>query len=239
MRTDSPGLSSLWLLGALLWALAIWAATLLGLGSRLPAHPLDGAVSTALPVLPATAPAALGAYEQYPDIAARPLFAEDRRAHPFFLGKAPAGAAGNVRLTGVLITPGLEMATLTTEQGQSLRLRLGAEPVAGWQLLALQPRAATVSGPAGTQTLELALFNGLGGEVPTPLLNVSTGGVPPPAALPLPPAAAAPAGAGGTPPSVEDGVPAPAQIQSIRERIQARRRQLEQDSNGQRANQSK
>lgn len=238
MRTDSPELRSLWLLGALLWALAIWAATLLGLGSRPPAHPVDGAMSAALPVLPATAPAALGAYDQYPEIAARPLFTEDRRAHPFFLGKAPGGAVGNVRLTGVLITPGLEMATLTTEQGQSLRLRLGAEPVAGWQLLALQPRGATVSGPAGTQTLELALFNGLGGEAPTPLLNVSAGGAPPPAALPMPPAAV-PAGAGVMLPAVEDGVSPPAQIQSIRERIQARRRQLEQDSNGQRANQSK
>ncbi len=59
------------------------------------------------------------------------------------------------------------MATFTTEQNRSLRLRLNGEAVDGWQLVALQPRQATVIGPGGNQVLELAVFNGQGGEPPT------------------------------------------------------------------------
>lgn len=236
MLTDALGLRTWWLLGCLVWALAIWAAALAGLGSRIEPASGTGGRPGVVPELTAQPPQVLDAYDNYAEISARPLFAEDRLPHPFFLGSDRAENVVTARLTGVLITPALEMATLTTEQGQSIRLRLGAEAVSGWQLLALQPRSATVSGPAGTQTLELAVFNGLGGEAPTPLLNTTPGGRPPPASLPSPVAAPVTAPAlqppPPPPPAEERNAPSAEQIQSIRERIQARRRLLEQNSNG-------
>jgi general secretion pathway protein N len=159
----------------------------------------------------------------YAAATARPLFASDRRAHPFFLDADGQASAGMVRLTGVLMAPGTELATLTTDQGQSLRLRLGGEPVAGWQLLSLEPRSAVVSGPAGTLQLELQVFNG--GEHKA--ADAAPSGVPPAAAAPgdaADPAAAD--SAAGTP------IPSDAQIKSIRDRIQARRKQAQQHPNG-------
>lgn len=249
MRTDAFGLRTWWLLGCLVWALAMWAAALAGLGSRIaPAADTAGG-AVAVPALTAQPPQVLDVYDSYSEISARPLFAEDRQPHPFFLGSDRTENVETARLTGVLITPALEMATLTTEQGQSIRLRLGAEAVSGWQLLALEPRSATVSGPAGTQTLELSVFNGIGGEPPTPLLNSTPGGQPPPAALPTPPAPAPSTPTGGprapanaaTPPAqpVTPALPAPeaeddkssaAQTRDILRRIQERRKLLQQTS---------
>src|SRR4051794_4691540 len=157
MRNDVAGLR-IWLLAAVgAWALAVWAATLFGLGSRISAAP----VSTQLPALPAVPGDALDARSvDNSEALARPLFASDRRPHPFVMGEGEQAAVGTVRLSGVLITPGLEMATLTTDQGRSLRLRVGGEPQDGWQVVSVQPRSAVVSGPSGTLNLELQVFSG-------------------------------------------------------------------------------
>lgn len=223
MRRDVAGLRT-WLLVALgAWALTIWAATLLGLGGRLGSAG-DGAGAPLLPAVPRVEAALVA---DASEAMARPLFAGDRRPHPFFIGDQSApDTTGSVRLTGVLMTPGLDMATLTTEQGQSLRLRLGAEPQAGWQLLSLQPRGAVVSGPAGTLNLELQVYNGAGGQMPVDLAGTvpasasANPAASPPVPPPLPNVAAEPA------------TPSAEQIQKIRERIQARRRQAQQNQNG-------
>ncbi|MEA5667268.1 hypothetical protein VA603_06935 [Stenotrophomonas sp. MH1] len=221
MRPDVAGLRTWWLAALGGWALAVWTATLFGLGGRIgdPATTLE---VPALPAVPVADPPRATATDNA-EAMARPLFANDRRPHPFVLGDGSEPAAvASVRLTGVLITPGMEMATLTTEQGQSLRLRVGGEAQSGWQLLSLQPRAAVVSGPSGTLNLELQVFSGSGkpegvpppGAAPTPQV--------PPPPLPPPPANAA----------AEPAAPTAEQIQAIRDRIQARRRQAQQQQAG-------
>lgn len=255
MRIDAIGLRTVLLAGVAGWALLVWLLALAGMGLRVEPLRDDPALVPALPTLPATAPERLGAFSRYSEITLHPVFAEDRQPHPFFLG----GAGGNdnapkVRLTGVLITGDFRMATLTTEQNQSIRLRLGAEPQQGWRLLALEPRQATIEGPGGTQVLELSVFDGKGGQPPTALVAPAAAagampGPPPAPAAPggVDPAATARAGTGGarapgTAPAPAAGsstapaqTPAPGdeQLRAIRERIEARRRQLrEQQQRG-------
>lgn len=241
MKIELASLRSWWLATALLWAAAIWVASLFGLGGRIAAAADGDRSASPLPVLPAAAPERIASAEAYAQIGARPLFAEDRKPRPYLLGGAEPGASSAVSLTGVLLTSEFSMAILTTDQKQSLRLRLNGEPVNGWQLLALEPRSATVSGPGGTQTLELAVFNGQGGEAPTVLGNPVNGVVPPAGAgvapMPVPPPMPRPVAAAvpnptATPAPAAPNAPAQGpsdeQMQAIRARIQARRQQLQQ-----------
>ncbi|APP83538.1 type II secretion system protein XpsN [Xanthomonas hortorum pv. vitians] len=249
MRLDLIGLRT-WLLATVVgWALLVCVLAVGGLGKRVELLPDDPALVQRLPTLPAPAPERLGAFEKYSEIAAHPAFAEDRLPHPFFLsGNDGSGAASTVRLTGVLLTDNFKMATLTLDPHDSVRVKLGGDAVKGWRLLALQPRSATIEGPGGTQTLELQVFNGQGGQPPTANAGApaAPGATPP---LPSPDAAAAvqppqpqpatPAQQPGgqapptVPPQRSDGAqeaprPSDDQMRAIRERIEARRRQLQQ-----------
>ncbi|ROP78991.1 general secretion pathway protein N [Stenotrophomonas rhizophila] len=246
MKLEAAGLRTWWLGGIALWALAIWIATLFGLGSRI-APATDGDIGSApLPSLAPAAPERMASASTYAQIGARPLFAEDRQPRPYLLGGTEQGTASSVSLTGVLLTSEFAMAILTTDQRQSLRLRLNGDAVNGWQLLALEPRRATVSGPGGTQTLELQVFNGQGGEPPTVLGTTQLTTVPPagagarpnngvvaPMPAPPPPPTATPAPLSGTAsnaagPAQNSQGPSEDQMKAIRERIQARRQQLQQ-----------
>ncbi|WP_313145317.1 hypothetical protein, partial [Stenotrophomonas sp.] len=190
----------------------------------------------------------MAAADSFSAIGERPLFAEDRRPRPYLLGGSEPAASAALRLTGVLLTDSFSMATFTTEQNRSVRLRLNGEAVDGWQLVALEPRQATVIGPSGSQVLELATFNGQGGEPPT-VLRGANGTVPPAGVVPPPPPPPAAAAASNARPSPDvvsgagvvaapasapspaapaNNGPSEAQMQAIRERIQARRRQLQQ-----------
>jgi len=261
MKIELAPLRSWWLGGVAAWAAAIWIATLFGLGGRIAPPDAGDRAPPPLPTLAPAAPERLASADAYAAIGARPLFAEDRKPRPYLLGGSEPGSASSaVSLTGVLLTSEFGMAILTTDQKQSLRLRLNGEAVNGWQLVALEPRSATVSGPGGTQTLELVTFSGQGGEPPTVL--GTTGGpqvaglvLPPPApgaARPVPPtappaagpasAAAAAANAAATAAATANANPAqgPAaqgpseqQMQAIRARIQARRQQLQQQQQSQ------
>ena len=245
MKREQITLRTGFLLAIAGWSAAVWLATGLGLGSRLPAADGDADAAPTLPGLPALAAERMASADSYAAIAERPLFAEDRKPRPYLLSGGEPTASAALRLTGVLLTDTFGMATFTTEQNRSLRLRLQGEAVDGWQLVALQPRQATVLGPSGSQVLELAVFNGQGGEPPTVLRSGATApaaaapspSAPPPGPMaphPAPPprtarvvtepAAAAPV---ATPPADSNG-PSEAQMQAIRERIQARRRQLQQ-----------
>lgn len=245
MRIEAIGLRTAWLATLALWALLVWALGLAGLGQRIVPLPGDPAMIQRLPALPPAGGNRLGDFSRYAEIAARPVFAEDRRPHPFFLSADNGQAAApTVRLTGVLLTETFKMATLTTEQGVSLRLQQGQDPVQGWRLVALEPRRATVTGPGGPQTLELKVFDGKGGQPPTALGQGARPGqaalpiVPPPGPATAAAAAnaanagnvprAAPAAAAAPPAATPPPAPSADQLQAIRERIEARRRQLQQ-----------
>lgn len=177
MKLEQISLRTGFLLALAGWAAAVWLATGFGLGSQLPAAGADADAVPALPTLPALAAERMASADSYSAIGERPLFAEDRKPRPYLLGGSEPAASAALRLTGVLLTGDFGMATFTTEQSRSLRLRLNGEAVDGWQLVALQPRQATVIGPGGSQVLELAVFNGQGGEPPTVLRGAS--GAPP------------------------------------------------------------
>ncbi|TAA44593.1 general secretion pathway protein GspN [Pseudoxanthomonas winnipegensis] len=136
----------------------------------------------------------------------------------------------------------------------AVRVRVGEAPAEApaWHLTELAPRQAVFDGPEGQRTLALRVFDGQGGQPPTAL---SSGGRPPPAGMqagqpprssPVPPPPTAPAqaqnqarnaaqagasanAAAGSPAqqaSAEAPVTPEQQMQAIRERIEARRRQL-------------
>lgn len=248
MKIEWASLRSWWLGGVALWAGAIWVATLFGLGGRISAPDADAQSAPRLPMLAPAAADRITSPQAYAGIGERPLFAEDRKPRPYLLGGSEPGATSSaVTLTGVLLTSEFGMAILTTDQKKSLRLRLNGEAVNGWQLVALEPRSATVNGPSGTQTLELVTFSGQGGEPPTVLGStaaspssgqgpVAPGTIVPPPAHPSPPvrpSAPVPAPAPAPAPAQNAGNPAAqgpseAQMQAIRARIQARRQQLQQ-----------
>ena len=256
MKIELAPLRSWWLGGVAAWAAAIWIATLFGAGGRIGPVSAGERAPPPLPTLAPAAPERIASAEAYAAIGARPLFAEDRKPRPYLLGGSePGSSAGAVTLTGVLLTSEFGMAILTTDQKQSLRLRLNGDAVNGWQLVALEPRSATVSGPGGTQTLELVTFNGQGGEPPT-VLGTAAGANPANGVRPPPPppgnavprggpaaaqaaaesaavvAANAAAAAAAAQPANAQG-PSEQQMQAIRARIQARRQQLQQQQQSQ------
>lgn len=230
------------------WALALAVAAWLGLGSRLP--PAEGGGPPApLPQVPTLADERLADLSHYPQVVSRPLFNEGRRPQPYYIGGDGQEQTAAVRLSGVLITPQLSMATLSGEGGLSLRLQLGGPAVQGWQLLELSERQATVLGPSGSQILPLAVYAGTGAaaapataSAPAETATVSRGNTGPLPAPPPPqpqpgaspvPAAAAPAAAAAA------NEPSAAQMQAIRARIQARREQMRQNNNGQQTGQNR
>jgi general secretion pathway protein N len=216
------------------WALLAWALALAGMGRNLPA-PTPGAVTAQpLPTVPESSAPGLGPSGQYAATTARPLFAVDRRPHPFSLktegGDAQAAAPEfDLVLTSVLITPQAHIAIVQKPDGSAgYRVRVGesAEPYPAWTLVSLLPRSAVFAGPEGERTLALRTFSGEGGSVSAPPGTapvempgrVPTPGAPMPPPVPAPPAPVAPP----TDASVGD----PAQIEAIRQRIEARRRQM-------------
>lgn len=260
MKIELAPLRSWWLGGVAAWAAAIWIATLFGVGGRIAPAGAGDRAPPPLPTLAAAAPERIASAEAYAAIGARPLFAEDRKPRPYLLGGSePGSSASAVTLTGVLLTSEFGMAILTTDQKQSLRLRLNGDAVNGWQLLALEPRSATVTGPGGTQTLELVTFSGQGGEPPTVLGSAvgagQANGARPPVPAPAQNAgrgpttnftgaaaqaaaqaaaeAAANAAAAAAAQKPATQGPSEEQMQAIRARIQARRQQLQQQQSQQ------
>jgi len=213
--------------GVLLAAIAAWALCLavlavLGLGGRVGLHPADGALTPALPVVTLDAVGSrLGPASDYLEVGNRPLFGRDRRPAPMTADSGDAAAPLDVNLTSVLITPGLKLAIVqNTADGASRRVRLGdvLEGTA-WRLVQLEPRRAVFDGPEGQRELALRVFDGAGGQSPTPQAGSGVGG---PVAMPP----------GATAPNKPDAAPAtPAvapvtpdeQVEAIRRRIEARR----------------
>ena len=220
-----------------LWAVTVLVLAIAGLGGRIELLKDDPGDVPPIPVVKLTPVAPrLGQASEYTEVGERPLLIPDRR--PVAVG--PVTGEGtteiDVALTSVLITPRLQLAILTDNQGgASRRVRVG-DMVAGtsWRLVSLAPRSATLEGPGGQRTLELRVFNGEGaGMVPSPpppdaapQAVVDPEGQQPdpnaPGPQPIPPANAAPVPA----PQPADNLSQEQQIEAIRRRIEARRAQM-------------
>jgi general secretion pathway protein N len=247
MRFDTAGPRTWLLAGTALWAVVALVLALLGMGRQIEPLAEDPAMLRQLPTLPKPVPERLGPLGQYAETASRPLFADDRRPHPFSLqpeGTETQAKAFDYVLTSVMITPSFQMAIIKAPDGAAapLRVKVGEphEQLPGWQLQSLNPRSAVFVGPEGERTLELSVFNGVGGEAPAAPVQATTATtVPPPLDEPPPPPMPAVAEANQVPapqPMVEPTAPRQqpqteqAQMDAIRKRIEARRAQLRQEA---------
>ena len=224
-----------WLLAALAGiAVAGWLLALAGLGAKARVLPADPGLVQPLPQAPVATAPRLSPLARYDAAVARPLFANDRRPHPFVLDASAEG--GDTRgassfeytLTSVVIAPPLRLAIVQpVGGGEGIRVREGAsaDEFPDWRLVALAPRSAVFEGPGGRRTLELRTFDGSGGEPPSHAPGAA--GPPPP-----PPRAVAPATEDVM--QADAPMPAPTQVQSqaeaIRKRIEARRAQMRREA---------
>lgn len=259
MRVDAASART-WLLAAIAgWAVAAWLLAVLGMGGRIVPLADDPGLIQPIPALPAGSTSRLGPIGQYAEFGVRPLFAEDRRPKPFSLQGGAEGAdtgqTFDYVLTGVLITPRLQLATLQSADGsKSERVKLGEAPesLPAWRLSALNARSAVFDGPGEQRTVELRVFDGIGGQPPTatsregqppgtmavpvtPPANGNGNGngtAPRPTSTPAAPTAPATPGAAKPQPAAPAAstpqMTEQAQMEAIRQRIQARRAQLRQ-----------
>lgn len=181
-----------------------------------------------------------------PAIWQRPLFWADRQA-PAGGGGGVQGSSGELELTGVIMDGPLRVALLRDRaSGKSFVLRPGIE-AGRWRLLSLSPRRAVLAGSGGEQ-LDLPLKSAAPAANPVATDAVSAGS-PPVASWRNDRPAQAPAviGPDGRPPGhplepdhpsairpqVMPGEPAgavsAARLRALRERIDERRRQLQQN----------
>jgi general secretion pathway protein N len=220
-----------WIIAAFAaWALGLLLLAVLGLGGRVGPHPPNPALAPPIPALHLSASAQrLGAPGDYLAVADRPLFLPDRRPAPVVAVSSEQQAPFEGVLTSVLLTGELKMAIFSENNGQlSRRVRLGETiPGSAWRVAQLEPRRVVLDGPGGQRVLDLRVFDGRGGQAPTPL-----SAKPPEPSAPKPPAESP-----GHPPSLlQQGAQAnaeaqraaaeQAQIDAIRARIEARRAQL-------------
>ena len=165
-----------WLLVAVAgWALVVWALSLAGLGGRIErldadAEPLPVVIGPGAPDAGPQAPLA-----SFADVGNRPLFTTDRRPQPFFIDPQDEGEGStgfDYVLTSVLQSPDFSMAILQpSEGGESVRLKIGEAPPAAsnWVLGSVDTRSVVFNGPEGPRTLVLRVYDGTGGQAPTPM----------------------------------------------------------------------
>ena len=234
---------TLLLAAAGLWALSVLVLALAGLGSNFPA-PTATIEAPALPkiTLTRTEPR-LGAYANYMEVGQRPLLMPDRRPGITPSADGQGTSDLDVTLTSVMITSRLQVAILTdNKDASSRRVRMG-ETVAGsnWRLVQLEPRRALLEGPTGQRELLLRVFDGKGGQAPTPSVvraepqpEAQAQAAPADASQPQPPQPAqtaeqrvaetlAPA---ARPEGTGAAVTQEQQVEAIRRRIEARRAQM-------------
>lgn len=242
MRVDSLSPKTWLLAGVAGWAVCLWTFSLLGLGSRLGKAPDD----TGQQRLPSTTiPRAdrPGVQAQYVEIGQRPIFSENRKPQPFTIegnGEAAPVNTFDYVLTSVLISSTVQLAILKppADGAQPVRVKVGdaVETAPQWSLASLQPRSAVFRGPEGEKTLELRVFNGVGGAAPTgpaptAVINETLPG--PGGVVPPPPDAPQPVPQPAPPVANADGsgnVSTEAQLDAIRKRIEARRAQIRQQT---------
>ena len=171
IRLDARG----WLLVAFAsWAMLCAIVAFSGFGARYQLLADDPSKTPALPTMTqANARPALGPLESYAAASERPLFYPDRKPMSVHVpGQNSTAQPFNVVLTSIIITPTLQMAIVQDNQTrQTFRARQGQAldgVYAGWKLVAVSPRSAVFDGGSqGRMTLELRVFDGRGGEMPT------------------------------------------------------------------------
>jgi hypothetical protein len=137
-------------------------------------------------------------------VLARPLFSSTRRP-PQNANDGPSAAdLGDTRLTGIITEPGHRIAIFAVTGGKPLRLTEG-EAVSGWRIESITPREVSLTGPAGTKTLEPKLDPSLSANSAPPAVN-------PAARLPTPPPATGPPRPGVPPTIPTPPVPRPARV---------------------------
>jgi len=176
MRAEDVGART-WLYATLGgWALCVWVLAMFGMGGSIDRLDDDPSLRQALPEPGAAAAQRLGPMAQYGDVAARPLFTDNRRPQPFVID--PMGEAEGATndfdyvLSSVLRTPNLQMVILQPAGGgEPVRVKVGGAPDAspGWVLQSVAARSAVFAGPEGERSLELRVFDGTGGQAPTPM----------------------------------------------------------------------
>lgn len=189
MRVDDLGPKTWLLAGVAAWGVLLWVLALAGMGDRVGEGEIEGE-GQRLPGTVSAAKERLGPLGDYMEIGQRPLFTEDRQPKPFTIsgnGEAPVVNTFDFVLTSVLITPQAQVAILRPpgDTAQPVRVKMG-EAVQGaqqWSLAVLNPRQAVFRGPEGEKTLELRVFDGVGGTPPTAMNMVPPPPPPPPGAV--------------------------------------------------------
>jgi general secretion pathway protein N len=168
-------------LAVLGWSLAVFVLAELGLGGRYVVHPDDPSQIERLPALHlARAESRLRPLDAYSVVAERPLFNPDRRPQPTadeggaVEPPAPAEAPPlDLVLTSVILAGDTRIAVVAEPGGMnSQSVRLGQSlkgEQAAWQLAELHPRYAIFEGPTGRSRVDIRLFDGTGGQAPTPI----------------------------------------------------------------------
>jgi general secretion pathway protein N len=221
-----------------LWAVAVLVMALTGLGGRVELLRDDPAGVPPLPTVNLTpVTPRLGVSGEYVEVGERPLLIADRR--PVAVGPVTGEGTAeiDVALTSVLITPRLQLAILTDNQGGAARrVRVGdVVPGTSWRLAQLEPRRAVLEGPGGQKTLELRVFNGVpAGQSPVPMAEEAPEAPPEEGAAPNA-TVATPVPMPAPAPSPSDTLTQEQQIEAIRRRIEARRAQMRAEAAGKQA----
>lgn len=222
-----------------LGAVAAWSALFAlagvsGLGGRYGLLPDDPSLISELPrVNLEQAVSALEGAGTYAAIGDRPLFNFDRRPLPPVnvpdagIAPPPPPSAPEFILTSVIKSGDRQIAIVQhTPSGKSQTVVVGAEmqaELAGWTLVELAPRGAVFEGGGGRKSFELRVFDGTGGQPPTPI------DVPLVQNAAAQDGAAPTVGADGQPQQAAADTPE-ARAEMIRRRIEERRRQMREEA---------
>jgi general secretion pathway protein N len=231
------------LAAALFWAIMVFLLALLGLGARYDALEYDASLAKPIPAVKIVQKKnPLEPMSSYLQVGTRPLLMLDRR--PGVVQAAPGDNSAvelDVSLGSVLITSSLKMAIFReNKDGATRRVRLGdLIEGTGWRLVQLEPRRAILEGPTGQRSIDLLVFNGKGGQSPTQVAvaaaldSNSPGQNAAPAVVAVPAVQPAPSNANNvvnTTASVNQSMTQEQQIEAIRQRIAARRAQMQADA---------
>ncbi len=185
----------------------------------------------------------LPVWTEYATVLDRPIFNEDRKPTPVTEAVAdkPTGVEVqplNATLTSVIITPTVKIAIVKDNNtGVSEVVRVG-RPLPGeqkgWSLVEVSARGATFEGQGlGRQALELAVNEASAGVQMMPGSAPEAGKPPPPGMSPAVVPTPTP-----PPPTTEDDAASQARAEDIRKRIEERRRQLREEAERMRSDQT-
>lgn len=227
-------------LGVLLvWSVAVLGVVEGGLGSRYSLHPDAPLDTSRVPeVRLLSGVGGVEGFDEYASIVERPLFSEDRRPQAAD-GSATEDPASlvisdlSLVVTSIVISGDKRFAIVidpTTNRSQTVAMGASLEgDQAGWKLTELTPRSAVFEGPGGSRsTLDLRVFDGQGGEPPTPVAQSAPGTHPSAGTLQAKPNEAGEKPA-DDPVISNDGSPE-ARAEQIRRRIEERRRQMREEA---------